>query len=65
MIETEFPQWHGGAFIAVLDGAAEPRLRDAASAQRSHEFLIIGAMFMYVRWSYWVSRKKVRGCGYH
>ena len=47
-------------------------LWQAASAERTQAFLLIGTLFllpiilMYIGWSYWVFRGKVRGdVGYH
>jgi cytochrome bd-type quinol oxidase subunit 2 len=62
-----------GLVVSLWPYAAPPNvtLWDAASAQGSQDFLIIGTMFilpillMYVCWSYWVFRGKVRGGGYH
>jgi cytochrome bd-type quinol oxidase subunit 2 len=62
-----------GLVVSLWPYAAPPSvtLWQAASAQVSQEFLIIGTMFilpillMYVCWSYWVFRGKVRAGGYH
>ena len=58
-----------GLTISLWPHVAPPSvtLSSAASAQMSQEFLMIGTAFMlpvlllYVCWSYWVFRGKVRG----
>ena len=63
-----------GLVISLWPYVAPPSitLRDAAAAPMSHEFLMIGTAFilpvllLYVFWSYWVFRGKVRhDTGYH
>jgi cytochrome d ubiquinol oxidase subunit II len=63
-----------GLVISLWPFIAPPSvtLWDASAAPLSHEFLLIGTMFLlpvimiYVIWSYWVFRGKVRGdMGYH
>jgi cytochrome bd ubiquinol oxidase subunit II len=56
----------------ALCGAAFHHLWDAAAAPMSQSLLVIGTVFllpiilMYVFWSYWVFRGKVRSdMGYH
>lgn len=63
-----------GLIISLWPYVAPPSitLRDAATAPMSQQFLMVGTMFLlpvillYVFWSYWVFRGKVRGdIGYH
>jgi cytochrome d ubiquinol oxidase subunit II len=63
-----------GLVISLWPFIAPPSvtLWDASAAPLSHQFLLIGTMFLlpvlmiYVIWSYWVFRGKVRGdLGYH
>ena len=63
-----------GLVISLWPFIAPPSvtLWDASAAPLSHQFLLIGTMFLlpvlmiYVIWSYWVFRGKVRGdMGYH
>ncbi len=63
-----------GLIISLWPYVAPPSvtLWDAATAPMSQQFLIVGTMFLlpvillYVFWSYWVFRGKVRaGAGYH
>jgi cytochrome d ubiquinol oxidase subunit II len=63
-----------GLVISLWPFIAPPSvtLWDASAAPLSHQFLLIGTMFLlpvlmvYVLWSYWVFRGKVRGdIGYH
>jgi cytochrome d ubiquinol oxidase subunit II len=63
-----------GLIISLWPYVAPPSitLRDASAAPLSHEFLLIGTAFilpvllLYVFWSYWVFRGKVRhDSGYH
>ena len=63
-----------GLVISLWPFIAPPSvtLWDASAAPLSHQFLLIGTMFLlpvlmiYVIWSYWVFRGKVRGdIGYH
>jgi cytochrome d ubiquinol oxidase subunit II len=63
-----------GLVISLWPFIAPPSvtLWDASAAPLSHQFLLIGTMFLlpvliiYVVWSYWVFRGKVRGdMGYH
>ncbi len=63
-----------GLIISLWPYVAPPSITlwDAATAPMSQQFLMVGTMFllpvilMYVFWSYWVFRGKVRGdIGYH
>ncbi|HEY8607747.1 MAG TPA: cytochrome d ubiquinol oxidase subunit II [Noviherbaspirillum sp.] len=63
-----------GLIISLWPYVAPPNvtLWDAATAPMSQQFLMVGTMFLlpvillYVFWSYWVFRGKVRaGAGYH
>jgi len=63
-----------GLIISLWPYVAPPSITlwDAATAPMSQQFLMVGTMFLlpvillYVFWSYWVFRGKVRaGMGYH
>ena len=63
-----------GLIISLWPNVAPPSITlwDAATAPMSQQFLMVGTMFLlpvillYVFWSYWVFRGKVRGgMGYH